>query len=106
MADNEYVPTLTLNHTEPETPVQAQTAAVAEAPAAPQLTLNEEKQPEVEPERLDIERLSPAEQAAVREFSKQIDPILYSPTAPPRRRTSPSSPGRLWARSAPRTWAR
>ena len=73
MADNEYVPTLTLNHTEPETPVQAQTAAVAEAPAAPQLTLNEEKQPEVEPERLDIERLSPAEQAAVREFSKQID---------------------------------
>ena len=74
MADNEYVQTLTLNHTEPEAPVEAQTAAaVAEAPAAPQLTLGEEKQPEVEPERLDIERLSPAEQAAVREFSKQID---------------------------------
>ncbi len=80
MADNEYVPTLTLNHSQPETaeeaPVQAQTqaaAAVAEAPAAPQLTLGEEKEPEVEPERLDIERLSPTEQAAVREFSKQID---------------------------------
>ena len=74
MADNEYVPTLTLNHTEPEAPVEAQTAAAgAEAPAAPQLTLGEEKQPEFEPERLDIERLSPAEQAAVREFSKQID---------------------------------
>ena len=80
MADNEYVPTLTLNHSQPEAaeeaPVQAQTqaaAAVAEAPAAPQLTLGEEKEPEVEPERLDIERLSPTEQAAVREFSKQID---------------------------------
>ena len=66
MADNEYTPSLTLNPTE---------AAVQEAPAAPQLTLNveEEKEPEVEPEKLDIERLSPAEQAAVREFSKQID---------------------------------
>jgi len=62
MADNEYVPSLTLN------PTQAQTQA-----AAPQLVLGEEKEPEVEPERLDIERLSPAEQAAVREFSKQID---------------------------------
>ena len=66
MADNEYVPSLTLN------PTQTQ-AAVEEAPAAPQLVLSEEKEPEVEPERLDIERLSPAEQAAVREFSKQID---------------------------------
>ncbi len=65
MAESEYTPTLTLNPTE---------AAVQEAPAAPQLTLQtEEKKPEVEPEKLDIERLSPTEQAAVREFAKQID---------------------------------
>jgi len=70
MAENEYVPSLTLNPTQ---------AAVQEAPAAPEaptLTWNtqeEEKKPEVEPEKLDIERLSPEEQAAVREFSKQID---------------------------------
>ena len=68
MADNEYVPSLTLNPNLTETQ-----AAVQEAPAAPQLTLGQEKEPEVEPERLDIERLSPSEQAAVREFSKQID---------------------------------
>ena len=65
MAESEYKPTLTLNPTE---------AAVQEAPAAPQLVVEKEEQkPEVEPEKLDIERLSPAEQAAVREFSKQID---------------------------------
>ncbi|MBR7189961.1 MAG: toxic anion resistance protein, partial [Oscillospiraceae bacterium] len=65
MAESEYTPTLTLNPTE---------AAVQEAPAAPQVTLQvEEKKPEVEPEKLDIERLSPNEQAAVREFTKQID---------------------------------
>ena len=65
MAESEYTPTLTLNPTE---------AAVQEAPAAPQVTLQvEEKKPEVEPEKLDIERLSPNEQAAVREFAKQID---------------------------------
>ena len=65
MAESEYTPTLTLNPTE---------AAVQEAPAAPQLTLQtEEKKPEIEPEKLDIERLSPTEQAAVREFAKQID---------------------------------
>ena len=63
MADTEYTPSLTLNPTQ---------AAVQEAPAAPQLVVAEQK-PEVEPEKLDIERLSPAEQAAVREFSKQID---------------------------------
>jgi uncharacterized protein YaaN involved in tellurite resistance len=63
MADNEYTPSLTLNPTQ---------AAVQEAPAAPQLVVAEQK-PEVAPEKLDIERLSPAEQAAVREFSKQID---------------------------------
>ena len=65
MAESEYTPTLTINPTQ---------AAVQEAPAAPQLTVQkEEKKPEVEPEKLDIERLSPAEQAAVREFAKQID---------------------------------
>ena len=65
MAESEYTPTLTLNPTK---------AAVQEAPAAPQVTLQvEEKKPEVEPEKLDIERLSPNEQAAVREFAKQID---------------------------------
>ena len=63
MAESEYTPTLTLNPTQ---------AAAQEAPAAPQLTVSETK-PEVEPEKLDIERLTPAEQAAVREFSKQID---------------------------------
>ena len=63
MAENEYTPSLTLNPTQ---------AAVQEAPAAPQLVVEEEK-PAVEPEKLDIDRLSPAEQAAVREFSKQID---------------------------------
>ena len=54
----EYVPKLTLD--------PAAAAAVAEAP-------KEEKKEEVTPERPDIEKLSPAEQAAVREFAKQID---------------------------------
>ena len=70
MAENEYVPSLTLN------PTQAAVQEAPAAPEAPQLTwkpAEEEKKPEVEPEKLDIERLSPAEQAAVREFSKQID---------------------------------
>ena len=65
MAENEYTPTLTLNPT-------ATAAAVQEAPAAPVLTTKtEEEKPE--PEKLEIDRLSPAEQAAVREFAKQID---------------------------------
>ena len=58
MAEAGYVPSLTLN------PTAAQTAA--EAP-------KKEEAPQVEAERLDIDRLSPEEQAAVREFSKQID---------------------------------
>ena len=63
MAESEYTPTLTLNPT---------AAAVQEAPAAPVLTTKtEEEKPEAE--KLDIDRLAPAEQAAVREFSKQID---------------------------------
>ena len=65
MAENEYTPTLTLNPT-------ATAAAVQEAPQAPVLTIKtEEEKPE--PEKLEIDRLSPAEQAAVREFAKQID---------------------------------
>ena len=65
MAESEYVPSLTLNPT---------AAMAQEAPAAPQLTLNtQEEEKQVEPEKLSIDRLTPAEQAAVREFSKQID---------------------------------
>ena len=63
MDEKTYVPSLTLNPTQ---------AAAQEAPAAPQLVVEEEK-PAVEPEKLDIARLSPEEQAAVREFAKQID---------------------------------
>jgi len=57
-----YVPKLTLNPT-------ASQAAVAEAPVEEQ---KEEKET-VKAEKLDISSLSPAEQAAVREFSEQID---------------------------------
>ena len=56
-----YIPTLTLE------PYAATQAAVQEAP------VEEEKKEEVKAEKLDISALSPAEQAAVREFSKQID---------------------------------
>ena len=55
-----YVPKLTLNPT----------AAVAEAPVEEQ---KEEEKETVKAEKLDISSLSPAEQAAVREFSEQID---------------------------------
>ena len=58
-----YVPKLTLNPT-------AVQAAVEEAPVEEQQ--EEEKEP-VKAEKLDISSLSPAEQAAVREFSEQID---------------------------------
>ncbi|MBR4578707.1 MAG: toxic anion resistance protein [Oscillospiraceae bacterium] len=63
MAENEaYVPSLTLN------PTQAATqAAPAWQPVA------EQTAPAPEPEKLDIERLSPQEQEAVRQFAKQID---------------------------------
>ena len=64
MAENEYVPTLTLNPTAVET---------APAPAAPGAPAAAEAQKPAEAEKLDIDRLSPAEQAAVREFAKQID---------------------------------
>ncbi len=55
----EYIPKLTLD--------PSAAAAVAEAPK------EEEKKEEIAPERPEIEKLSPAEQAAVREFAKQID---------------------------------
>ena len=64
-----YVPTLTLNPT-------ATQAAVAEAPAeeVKEDVKEENKQEEkVKAEKLDISALSPAEQAAVQEFSRQID---------------------------------
>ena len=54
----EYVPKLTLDPA---------AAAVQEAPKA------EEKKEEAVSERPELEKLSPAEQAAVREFAKQID---------------------------------
>ncbi|MDO4750045.1 MAG: toxic anion resistance protein, partial [Eubacteriales bacterium] len=68
-----YVPSLTLNPNE-------QAAAVEAAPA-PTLTIGEEApvevaeevKEEIQPEKLELERLSPEEQAAVQEFSKQID---------------------------------
>ncbi len=57
-------------------PAAAQ-AATAEAPAMPQLMLNEEEKAveasEIPVEKLDIDSLSPAEQAAVREFAAKID---------------------------------
>ena len=62
--NKEFIPTLTLD------PNAAAAAAVS---AAPETTLPAEKKPEAPAEKLDIDRLSPAEQAAVREFAKQID---------------------------------
>ena len=56
-----YIPTLTLE------PNAAAQAAVQDAP------VEEEKKEEIKAEKLDISALSPAEQAAVREFSQQID---------------------------------
>ena len=58
-----YVPKLTLNPT----------AAQAAAEEAPVEEKKEEATEEVKAEKLDISSLSPAEQAAVREFSEQID---------------------------------
>ncbi len=61
-----YVPKLTL---EPNAQTQA---AVQEAPKAEE-KMEEKKEEEVKSERLDISALSPAEQAAVKEFASQID---------------------------------
>ena len=60
-AEKSYIPSLTLE------PNAATAAAVAEAPK------EEQKPEEVPVERLELEKLSPAEQAAVKEFSKKID---------------------------------
>lgn len=62
--NKEFIPSLTLD------PNAA--SAAAEAIAEPVLEAPAEKK-EVPAEKLDIDRLSPAEQAAVREFAKQID---------------------------------
>lgn len=56
-----YIPSLTLE------PNAQAVAAVAEEPK------EEEKQEDIPVERLELEKLSPAEQAAVKEFSKKID---------------------------------
>ena len=61
-----YVPQLTLD------PMAAAQAAVEEAPAEEEI-VEEEKKEEVKYEKLDLSALSPAEQAAVKEFSQQID---------------------------------
>jgi len=61
--DKEYVPSLTLNPSSPSA------TATASAPIAPSMGIKEE----VPVEKLDIDSLGPAEQAAVREFAKQID---------------------------------
>lgn len=63
-----YVPKLTL---EPNAKTQTQ-AAVQEAPKAEEKK-EDKKEEEVKSERLDISALSPAEQAAVKEFASQID---------------------------------
>ena len=63
--NKEFIPTLTLD------PNAA--AAAAAVSAAPEAAPPAEKKPEAPAEKLDIDRLSPAEQAAVREFAKQID---------------------------------
>ncbi|MBQ9733634.1 MAG: toxic anion resistance protein, partial [Clostridia bacterium] len=55
----EYIPKLTLD--------PSAATATAEAPK------EEEKKEEIVPERPAIEKLAPAEQAAVKEFAKQID---------------------------------
>ena len=60
--NKEFIPSLTLD------PNAASAAAIAE----PVFEAPAEKK-EVPAEKLDIDRLSPAEQAAVREFAKQID---------------------------------
>ena len=61
----EYVPTLTLNPTG-----QADAVETMGIPAAPEVKSPAADEPA---EKLNIDRLSPAEQAAVREFAKQID---------------------------------
>ena len=63
--NKEFIPSLTL---EPN----AAGSAAAAMPAEPTAPVMEQKK-DVPVEKLELERLSPAEQAAVREFAKQID---------------------------------
>ncbi len=60
--ENSYIPTLTLD------PQPASAAAAVEQAPAP-----EEKKAEIPPEKLELDKLSEAEQKAVRSFSEQID---------------------------------
>ena len=60
--NKDFIPTLSLDTA----------AATAQAPAAPELAPQAEKK-EIPAEKLDMDRLSPAEQAAVREFVTKID---------------------------------
>ncbi len=71
MSDHTNIPELTLNPTE---------AAVAQAPAAPTLTLDpaadavqEQKKPEAPPVNMDEQLLSEAERKAVADFAEKID---------------------------------
>ncbi|MGI5936198.1 MAG: toxic anion resistance protein [Oscillospiraceae bacterium] len=64
MDNKEYIPSLTL-HPQVEDALSAPAPSAAEEAAKPEA--------EVPVEKLDINRLSPEEQAAVREFAKQID---------------------------------
>jgi hypothetical protein len=98
----EFIPSLTLD------PNAASASAVAaelgvDEPKAPVL----EEKKDVPVEKLELERLSPAEQAAVKEFAKQID--VTNSEQVPRKRTLRTSPTPRSARCAPRTsvrWAR
>ena len=63
----EFIPSLTLD----PNAAQAAAAPAIEEPAAPEATAG--KKEEAPAEKLDFDRLSPAEQAAVREFARQID---------------------------------
>ena len=64
--NKEFIPSLTLD---PNAASAASAVQLPEEPAAPVL----EEKKEVPVEKLELERLSPAEQAAVKEFAKQID---------------------------------
>ena len=63
----------TFNLTLDPVPAAPAAAAVQEAPAEETAPPVEETAPEIPAEKLDIDMLSPEEQAAVREFAKQID---------------------------------
>ncbi|MBR3294066.1 MAG: toxic anion resistance protein [Oscillospiraceae bacterium] len=64
--ENSFVPSLTLD---PAADAAATAAAIAEEAAA----VEQERLENIPVERLELEKLSPAEQAAVKEFSEKID---------------------------------